>query len=953
MYEVDFSGCGCCAGISVETPVQISNLPGLPAIAYRVGIYTQFKHSMQPRLSDKDLAGLHGLTTRSDDDFTIALLDSWAMACDVLTFYQERIANKSYKGTATDRSSLLELARLVRYNLQPGVAANTYLVYTLDDTPGAPGHAFIEIGTKAQSLPNPGEVPQVFEANEAIVAQAQWNAIKPVSIMIQPVTASTRDLWFVGTNTNLKPGDVVVIIDDTSGSSPNPNPQPPLLLRVQSTHVEPATQQTHVFFDGYKQPPPSKLETLPATAGANLSKKRQPLTDDVAGFFKKRQLLTDTLVSQLMQSKVSQSDLETLAVFQGWSTKDLFASIAAQPKVSSSDGSVSQQANASSDGQTFTNPLALALRVRASLFGYNAPDWKLMPALIQQNYIDTFHNAGNKDPSPNYTWTDWPHIPPGQQGQPGQQGIDLDRAYNQIIRGSWIAVIQPGRDPMIVQISQVQETEASDFALNLKVTHLDYQNPTKPINQPPSMKEIRQTAVYAQSELLTLAAIPIPVTGSTSVQGDTIIVNGTYEGLSVGRRLVVTGQSAKATHVSISEFVILDHTEPVSGNLTVLHLQNGGLQNGFLPDTVTINANVVTATQGESVQNEILGSGDASQPFQRFTLRQSPLTYVQAPTPEGKASTLQVFVNNILWQEAGSFYGRGPREHIFVTHIDDDQKVTVQFGDGKTGARLPTGEDNVVASYRTGTGSHGLVLPGQISLLKTRPLGVKGVSNPQAPTGAIDPDTVDDARRNADNTVRTLGRIVSGSDYEDFARSYAAVAKARATVIWNNQVKAVYVTIASPTTTDKPTGTEIVKDSGLYNKIYAGMRKISDLTIPFFLQSYTAPIFRVSAQVKVRPDFVPGDVLKAVEKAVLANFSFDARNFGQGVYLKEVIAVTQKVSGVVTIRFDTFYRADKPTGEIPNPKNAYLAAALPTATSLAELLLIDPIQPFDSLEVMP
>src|SRR5258706_12325659 len=124
MFEVDRSGCDCCAGIEVATPVQINNLPGLPAIAYRVGNYTQFKHSMPTRLADSDLPGVNSLKTRQDDDFTIALLDSWAMVCDVLTFYQERIVNESYKRTATERASLLELAKLVRYNLQPGVAAN-------------------------------------------------------------------------------------------------------------------------------------------------------------------------------------------------------------------------------------------------------------------------------------------------------------------------------------------------------------------------------------------------------------------------------------------------------------------------------------------------------------------------------------------------------------------------------------------------------------------------------------------------------------------------------------------------------------------------------------------------------------------------------------------------------------------------------------------------------------
>ena len=38
---------------------------------------------------------LAALQTRSDDDYAITLLDMWATVADVLTFYQERIANES------------------------------------------------------------------------------------------------------------------------------------------------------------------------------------------------------------------------------------------------------------------------------------------------------------------------------------------------------------------------------------------------------------------------------------------------------------------------------------------------------------------------------------------------------------------------------------------------------------------------------------------------------------------------------------------------------------------------------------------------------------------------------------------------------------------------------------------------------------------------------------------
>ena len=136
---------------------------------------------------------------------------------------------------------------------------------------------------------------------------------------------------------------------------------------------------------------------------------------------------------------------------------------------------------------------------------------------------------------------------------------------------------------------------------------------------------------------------------------------------------------------------------------------------------------------------ETLGGGDATQAFQRFTLRQPPLTYVSSSNPSGAQSTLEVRVNDILWSEVPDFFGHGPDERIYTTQLDDQSKTTVIFGDGTTGARLPTGQENVKAKYRKGIGLPGLVKADQLTQLMTKPLGVKGATNPLAPTGAADP----------------------------------------------------------------------------------------------------------------------------------------------------------------------------------------------------------------------
>ena len=95
MSTQNLNNCGCCEGISVETPVRVFNRPGLPAITYRVGDYAKFKESLITRLSGKALPALQNLTTRDNNDFTIALLDAWSAVADVLSFYQERVANES------------------------------------------------------------------------------------------------------------------------------------------------------------------------------------------------------------------------------------------------------------------------------------------------------------------------------------------------------------------------------------------------------------------------------------------------------------------------------------------------------------------------------------------------------------------------------------------------------------------------------------------------------------------------------------------------------------------------------------------------------------------------------------------------------------------------------------------------------------------------------------------
>ena len=162
--------------------------------------------------------------------------------------------------------------------------------------------------------------------------------------------------------------------------------------------------------------------------------------------------------------------------------------------------------------------------------------------------------------------------------------------------------------------------------------------------------------VFAQSELLEMAEAPI-----TDVQSlaRPFRLRKPHRAWKKGNGSPPRGRTASQAN-AISEMV---QVSAVNGTMLTV---TPPLKKSYVRDGFSLNANVAHATDGETV-SEILGSGDASQRYQRFTLRQPPLTYVSAATPSGAASTLEVRVNDLLWHEKPTLFARGSQERIYVT----------------------------------------------------------------------------------------------------------------------------------------------------------------------------------------------------------------------------------------------------------------------------------------------
>jgi predicted phage baseplate assembly protein len=822
-----------CGETPTAPPGRRDNEPGRVSIEYRVGDFTRFYEAMVDALGGQP--DLVGLTSRAGDEPAVALVGAWASALDVLSFYQERIANEGYVRTATERGSVRQLARAIGYELRPGVAATTWLAFTVIASPGTPSEFPIPAGTRAQSVPGPGELPQSFETVEALDTRPEWNAMPIVAAAPRAPTPGDTTLRLAGTDFALQPGDPLLVV----GSDPTMFD----VRRVARTEIVDA-----VFADPLDADPLIPAHTLV------------------------------TLDAALM--------VNALEVDLG-------------PGVS-----------------------VHVLRQRVSLFGYNAPEWPALPLTLRVGDLNPYFIgssfAGSElmmrsrasgpsgvDTAIDLTGgiadrvTDAGFLDTGDDIErvlvgayanrastwaeavfgSGTTTIHLDQVYPKIIRGSWVVLEGDGAFAAR-RVGAVAEVPYRDFGMSARVTRLDLTLGSVEGFSP------RTTTVLAQSERLPVAVAPLRV-GVTDV--DTLDLLRPVD-LPTGRTVVISGLGPTGepeSEVATIAAVLAPSAAGLGPRIRLAKRITGHYQR----QTVKVLGNVAKATHGES-RAEVVGSGDQRVPFQSFALSQKPLTYARSTSPSGSRSTLALWVGGVRWREVPSLHGTGPTDRVYVVRHRDDGTAVITTGDGVTGARLPSGRNNVVATYRVGIGRAANLDRGRVSLPMTRPLGLRDVVNPVPADGADDPEDLERARVNAPLAVTTLGRVVSVDDYAAFARAFAGVGKARADVLWAGERPEVVLTVAG---TD---GAPVGSTSALAVDLAAALDRARHDTVTVRLASYADRRLILAGRLLVAADRRFPDVAAAVQAALLEHFSFARRDFAQPVAQSEVVAAIHAVAGV-------------------------------------------------------
>lgn len=166
---------GCPTTLDCEAPepecADTTSPP--PAIDYLAKDFESFKRA----LSDFSLRNYPAWQERSEADFGVMFMEALAALADDLSYQQDRIAAEAWLETATERRSVVRLARLVDYEPRPAVAAQVELRLEV-----APGTSAIPAGMAASARAPDGAVID-FETGTKLddsgpyVVSASWNRI--------------------------------------------------------------------------------------------------------------------------------------------------------------------------------------------------------------------------------------------------------------------------------------------------------------------------------------------------------------------------------------------------------------------------------------------------------------------------------------------------------------------------------------------------------------------------------------------------------------------------------------------------------------------------------------------------------------------------------------------------------------------------------------------------------
>jgi hypothetical protein len=276
------------------------------------------------------------------------------------------------------------------------------------------------------------------------------------------------------------------------------------------------------------------------------------------------------------------------------------------------------------------------------------------------------------------------------------------------------------------------------------------------------------------------------------------------------------------------------------------------------------------------------------------------------------------------WQPRNDLLASGPDDKHYVVEIDNEGLANLRFGNGELGCRPPA-KMHFRASYRVGNGASGNVGSEAISRLVLRDSSLSGASisvrNPLSAAGGTDAERIADAKLAAPHAFRQyLERAIIADDYARIAERNHDVQRAAAALAWTGSWYEADVAIdplgqehATPDLLE-----EITDDLERVRRMGHDLHLLPAEYVPIDL------MLEVCVGANYQRAHVKAELLDVFSNRRLSGgrrgfFHVDELSFGEGVFLSQIVAAAQAVTGVVSVRVVRLQRLyEAPNREIAN-----------------------------------
>lgn len=307
----------------------------------------------------------------------------------------------------------------------------------------------------------------------------------------------------------------------------------------------------------------------------------------------------------------------------------------------------------------------------------------------------------------------------------------------------------------------------------------------------------------------------------------------------------------------------------------------------------------------------------------RPTVRQSHLTFRHAlPSPGDTAASLcvrqqaaearaQIRLVSLgeAWHAVGDLLGSDREAAEFVVEIDNARHPHLRFGLGEHG-RAPTPGQNFTARLRVGNGTAGNTGANTLVTLLDDPGGVLEVRNPLPAVGGTEPESIEQVRQFAPVAFRTQRRAVTLEDYEDFARQYPGVQKAKAEFRWLASWYTVMIAV------DRVGGLEI--DDAFRDGLVAHLERFRLAGYDLEVRDPLYVPLDIALELCLVPGADRGAVLRELNERLGSGrngfFNTERLTFGQRIYGSRLIAIAMEAGGVDHARLVRLKRFREPAG---------------------------------------